>query len=163
MSHLTATPLDDEEPQRAQRTSPLTAAATALLLIIAALVATTEPAQAASGCRSAPYSAKFGMHDPFGEFQGIEDAYFPRSGSYRTTSQCRDIQVKNTGGGGAWGAPFWACVVWVGRATCANGWTYVPPGQWRNLATNVKDGTRFYLFMQTNLGTYNAAYGVGEW
>ena len=162
MSQLTATALHDEEPQRGRRLSRLTAAATALLLIIAALVVTTQSAQAVS-CRSVPYSAKFGMHDPFGEFQGMEDAYFPRSGSYRTTSQCRDIQVKNTGDGGAWGGPFWACVVWVGRATCANGWTYVPPGQWRNLATNVKDGTRFYLFMQANLGTYDAAYGVGEW
>ncbi|MFI7510497.1 hypothetical protein ACIBSS_27135 [Micromonospora aurantiaca] len=163
MSQPSPTLLTAEEPQHGSRFPRLMAAATALLLIIAGLVVTTEPAQAASGCRSAPYSAKFGMHDPFQMFNGMEDAYFPSSGSYRTTSQCRDIQVKNTGNGGAWGGPFWACVVWVGRATCANGWTYVPPGQWRNLATNVKDGTRFYLFMQTNLGTYEAAYGVGEW
>ncbi|MHA4950887.1 hypothetical protein [Micromonospora saelicesensis] len=163
MSSLNPTRPDADRPQLATKTPRLLATAVTLLLTAAALVVTTTSAQAASGCRSAPYSATFGMHDSFGMFDGLEDAYFPRSGSYRTTSQCRDIQVRNTGNGGAWGGPFWACVVWVGRATCSNGWTYVPAGQWRNLATNVKDGTRFYLFMQTNLGTYNAANGVGEW
>ncbi|MFI7517572.1 hypothetical protein ACIBVK_29165 [Micromonospora echinofusca] len=163
MFPLNPTRADADGPQPGTKTPRLLAPAVTLLLTAAALVVTTTPAHAASGCRSAPYSAKFGMHDPYDMFIGIEDAYFPRTGSYRTTSQCRDIQVKNTGNGGAWGGPFWACVVWVGRATCANGWTYVPAGQWRNLATNVKDGTQFYLFMQTNLGTYNAAYGVGEW
>lgn len=134
-----------------------------LMVIATGLAVAAAPAQAASGCRSAPYSASFGLADNFMAFDGVEVASAPRTGTYRTTSQCRDIQVKNTGDGGSWGAPFHACVVYSGRATCSNGWTYVPPRQWRNLATNVKDGTRFNIWISVNLGTYNGASAVGDW
>ncbi|MFD6563018.1 hypothetical protein [Micromonospora profundi] len=138
------------------------AAAVSLVAIAATLAVSARPAQAA-GCRSAPYSATFGLSDPFMAFDGVEVASAPYGGTYRTTTQCRDIQVKNIGYGGSDGAPFHACVVFSGRATCANGWTYVGPGQWKNLATNVKDGTRFNIWISVNLGTYYGARAVGDW
>ncbi|WFE53058.1 hypothetical protein [Micromonospora sp. WMMD1155] len=139
------------------------AAAVGLIAMAATLTVSAAAAQAASGCRSAPYSARFGLSDPFMAFDGVEVASAPYGGTYRTTTQCRDIQVKNTGNGRSDGAPFHACVVFSGRATCANGWTYVPPGQWRNLATNVKDGTRFNVWISVNLGRYYGAQAVGDW
>ncbi|MFI7650633.1 hypothetical protein ACIBTZ_31845 [Micromonospora sp. NPDC049460] len=103
-----------------------------------------------------------GVTDVFDQYNGVEVFSYPTSGTYRTTTQCRDIQVRNTGDGKISG-PFHACVVLAGRATCNNGWTYVPPGQWRNLAVNVKDGTRFYIWISVNLGTWYSAKAVGDW
>ncbi|MEU7611053.1 hypothetical protein [Micromonospora sp. NPDC049204] len=157
-------PLYERDPRSAGSRARRTISAVLGLIVIAATLAVAAaPAQAASGCRSAPYSASFSIYDTYGEFAGVEVASFPSGGTYRTTTQCRDIQVKNAGNGGSGGAPFWACVVHPGQATCANGWTYVPTQSWRNLATNVKDGTRFNVWLSVNLGTYFGAKAVGDW
>lgn len=138
----------------------LTAVIATLVVTAATLAVSSTPAQA-GGCRAAPYSASFGAADVFMQYDGVEVFSYPASGTYRTTTQCRDIQVRNTGDGRTSG-PFHACVVFAGRATC-NYWTYVPAGQWRNIATNVKDGTRFYIWVSINLGTYYSFKAVGDW
>ncbi|RKF21583.1 hypothetical protein [Micromonospora globbae] len=139
----------------------LAAAAVTLTTVTAGLVAVAAPAQAA-GCRSAPYSAKLAAADAFMQYDGPEVISYPKYPSYyRTTSQCRDIQIRNTGNGTDWG-PFDACINFYGRATC-NYWTHVPVGQWRNLATNVKDGTKFYVWVRIDMGRYYGFTAVGDW
>ncbi|MEU7171443.1 MULTISPECIES: hypothetical protein [Micromonospora] len=141
--------------------SSLAAAAVTLMTVTAGLVAASAPAQAA-GCRYAPYSAKLSAADVFMQYSGPEVISYPTYPSYyRTTSQCRDIQIRNTGNGTDWG-PFDACINFYGRATC-NYWTHVPVGQWRNLATNVKDGTKFYVWVRIDMGRYYGFTAVGDW
>ncbi|RNH99633.1 hypothetical protein EEZ25_21770 [Micromonospora aurantiaca] len=139
----------------------LSAAAVAALVVIAGQVVVAAPAHAA-GCRSSPYSAKLSAADPFMIYDGPDVISYPKYPSYyRTTSQCRDIQIRNLGDGDDWG-PFDACVNFYGRATC-NYWTHVPTGQWRNLATNVKDGTKFYIWIRIDPGRYYGFTAVGDW
>ncbi|MFE9187787.1 hypothetical protein ACFYMB_31150 [Micromonospora haikouensis] len=150
-----------DQPRYSLLLRRLMTAATSLLLILAAnLTVTASPADA-SACRSAPYNASLSVTDVFDQYTGVEVFSHPTSGTYRTTTQCRDIQIRNTGDGKESG-PFHACVVFAGRATC-NHWTYVPAGQWRNLAVDVKDGTRFYIWISVNLSTYYSAKAVGDW
>ncbi|MDI5938290.1 MULTISPECIES: hypothetical protein [unclassified Micromonospora] len=134
---------------------------TSLLLSVAVIPTIAVSPADASGCRSAPYSASLSVTDVFDQYNGVEVFSHPTSGTYRTTTQCRDIQIRNTGDGKVSG-PFHACVVFAGRATC-NYWTYVPAGQWRNLAVDVKDGTRFYIWISINLSTYYSAKATGDW
>ncbi|MDG4803602.1 hypothetical protein [Micromonospora sp. WMMD980] len=148
-------------PPRRRLTRLLAAATLTLTTVTAGLVAVNAPAQAA-GCRTAPYSAKLGAADYYQQYNGPEVFSYPSYPSYyRTTSQCRDIQVRNTGDNDDFG-PFDACVNFYGRATC-NGWTRVPAGQWRNIATNVADGTRFYIWIRIDMGEYYGYTAVGDW
>jgi hypothetical protein len=39
----------------------------------------------------------------------------------------------------------------------------VPSNEWRNIATNVRDGTRFEVRLMVDLGTYYSAQVRGEW
>ncbi|MFJ4776575.1 hypothetical protein [Streptomyces sp. NPDC088762] len=76
---------------------------------------------------------------------------WPRNGKdwAYTTSRCADINVKPNKGS-------WASVCFKATATC-NGRTWAAAGQWTVVATNVKDGTGFYLAFQTPVDGY-AAY-----
>ncbi|MFG1952393.1 hypothetical protein [Micromonospora sp. NPDC048830] len=137
------------------------AAAVTLATVTAGLVGAPTLAQAA-GCRAAPYSAKFGAADAFMQYDSVEIISYPTYPSYyRTTSQFADIQIRNTGNGTDYG-PFDACINFYGGATC-NYWTHVPVGQWRNLATNVKDGTKFYVWVRIDMGKYYGFTAVGDW
>lgn len=117
------------------------------LTLSAALAATSvvvaaAPASAA-GCRAAPYSATLvdapvlGLEtsDP-SRFGGWAPSY---TTYYTTTTQCSDIQIRTTNG-----RAFWACVVFRNGDGRCNRETYVPPnGSWVNIATTVKDNTKF--------------------
>jgi hypothetical protein len=147
------------------RVAARTRRGTPLLLVIAAMVAAVLPllgatpaqaatyrdptpgagsrsALAASGCRSAPYSFSF---------RGYGSLMFPEhpktgwnrsfSPVLKTTKQCKDIQIWNTNN---WRIR--ACVSF-GTSTHVkcNYTTDLIAGQWKNVATNVKDGTKFRL------------------
>ncbi|MEH0842497.1 hypothetical protein V6U81_08930 [Micromonospora sp. CPCC 205711] len=61
------------------------------------------------------------------------------AGTYRTTSRCRDINVRNAS---AFGTE--ACVVFVDKTESCNYLTYLKPGSsWTAVATNVRDGVNF--------------------
>ncbi|MFG1648487.1 hypothetical protein ACGFIE_01060 [Micromonospora sp. NPDC049275] len=139
----------------------LAAIAVTLLSTTAGLVATSAPAQA-GGCRVAPYSGYPNYSDLYMLYDGVEIISQPQYPKYlTTTSQCSDIQIRNTGDNDYYG-PFDACINFYGRATC-NYWTHVPVGQWRNLATNVKDGTKFYIWIRIDLGRWYGFKAAGDW
>jgi hypothetical protein len=81
----------------------------------------------------------------------------------KTTAQCRDINVKNVGSK----KTIRACVMFgtSDRGKC-NYTTDIPLGQWRNVATNVKDGTKFRMRIGVVLGgnpfNGNGANGVAD-
>ena len=66
----------------------------------------------------------------------------------KTTSQCRDINVRNVGSK----KTIRACVMSGTTSNKCNDTTDIPVGQWRNVATNVKDGTTFRLRIGVVLG-----------
>lgn len=87
---------------------------------------------AAAGCRAAPYSASFNLY--------FETETYIEIGTYTTTSQCNDINLSSTNG-----TSYSACVVFLKyQPPSCNYATPVPAGGgWVNIATDVKDGTRF--------------------
>jgi hypothetical protein len=140
----------------------LSASAAALMLLVTGVtvLGTAGPAHAA-GCRTAPYSEDWiGLHDPFSMYDGYTTAEF---GPYYTTSQCSDIQVQSIAGDSYPANPLYACVVFVNYTSSCNYWTYVPRNEWRNIATSVKDGTKFKIRLEVDLGTYYNAQVRGEW
>ncbi|GAB3948750.1 hypothetical protein GCM10027614_46420 [Micromonospora vulcania] len=65
--------------------------------------------------------------------------YGGQAGTYRTTSRCRDINVRNAS---AYGTE--ACVIFVDKTGACNYWTYLPANSgWIVVATNVRDGVNF--------------------
>jgi hypothetical protein len=157
-----------------------------LLLIIAAAVAAALPlmgatpaqaatyrdptpvsgsslALAATGCRAAPYSFRFSGYgaitfpeDPAGMWNTSVSPVL------KTSAQCKDINVKNVGSQ----KTIRACVQFGTTSNKCNYVTDIPVGQWRNVATNVKDGTRFRLRLGVVLGgkpfVGNGANGVAD-
>jgi hypothetical protein len=65
--------------------------------------------------------------------------YYPSSGGVRTTSRCRDINMRMTRG-----TTGRACVVFVDHTNECNRWTVIGRS-WRTIATDVRDGTRFQV------------------
>ncbi|MCX4468986.1 hypothetical protein C5N14_10665 [Micromonospora sp. MW-13] len=61
------------------------------------------------------------------------------AGTYRTTSRCADVNVRNASSFGTQ-----ACVVFVDKTNSCNYWTYLPAQSgWITVATNVRDGVNF--------------------
>ncbi|MFC0004361.1 hypothetical protein [Micromonospora siamensis] len=61
------------------------------------------------------------------------------AGTYRTTSRCRDINVRNASAFGTY-----ACVVFVDKTDGCNRWTWLPAkSDWKAVATDVRDGVNF--------------------
>jgi hypothetical protein len=137
--------------------------AAALITGTGFVLAGSTPAEAASGCRAAPYSFTF---------RGYGALYFPEAtaGTWnysktpvlKTTSQCRDINVKNVGSN----KTVRACVMFGSTNEKCNYTTDIPVGQWRNVATDVKDNTRFRMKLGVVLGgnpfAGNGANGVAD-
>ena len=78
-------------------------------------------------------------------YGGAKRSYFENgawggeAGTYRTTTRCRDINVRNAS---AFGTQ--ACVVFVDRTDRCNYWTYLPAkSDFITVATNVRDGVAF--------------------
>src|SRR5438874_2734680 len=103
------------------------------------VLGSASPAMAA-GCRAAPYSAEPYLWNVTGSLRGVQQYDY---GTYTTTSQCVDINLDNIGAASSGFGTFYACVVFVSTTNACNYWTYMPYGQWKDIATNVKDGTRF--------------------
>ncbi|WP_350280295.1 hypothetical protein [Kribbella sp. HUAS MG21] len=75
---------------------------------------------------------------------------YPSSGYLRTTSRCQDINLR--------GNPWYdqnvrAIKVCFRTAGCQDRWTNVAGSSWYEIATNVKDGTDYYLRF----------YSYGKW
>ncbi|MEU8243441.1 hypothetical protein AB0C07_34740 [Actinoplanes missouriensis] len=124
------------------------AALVAALTVLAPTAASADTASTlAAGCRAAPYSATF---SPYFETEAYSDL-----GVYRTTSQCTDINIRSTNSTG-----YNVCVIFTRYNRC-NYTTYVPAGgQWVNAATDVLDGTTFYLRVYKGGANYVVHAGV---
>lgn len=124
------------------------AAIFAALAALAPAAAEASPAESlAAGCRAAPYSASFSIY--------FETEAYNDLGVYTTTSQCNDINIRSTGSAG-----FKVCVIFTKVGNCNYTTTVPPSGQWVNAATNVRDGTTFYLRLYK--GGANYVYRAGD-
>ncbi|MFY1618704.1 hypothetical protein [Micromonospora sp. WMMD736] len=125
---------------------------TARLLAVAtaaALLATGATAQAARATPSAdPTDVSSGpnLFAPLATcYGGAVRSFFQtggyggQAGPYRTTTRCRDINVRNTS---AYATE--ACVIFIDKTSKCNYWTYLPANSgWTVVATNVRDGVNF--------------------
>jgi hypothetical protein len=106
------------------------------------------PVNVAAGCRAAPYSASFNLY--------VETEAYTDLGTYTTTSQCNDINLRSTNG-----TSYKACVIFVNHTSACNYQSSVSGGGgWVNIATNVKDGTRFNVRIFKGGGNYVTHAGV---
>jgi hypothetical protein len=119
-----------------------------LLAATAMVVVSETPAMAASGCRTAPYSATLTNvpvnHATPSDYEYEWYNYYPTyPGTLTATSQCNDIQIRSTNG---WA--FYACVNFIKDEDECNYISYIPgSGSWVNIATNVGDGTKFRIYL----------------
>ncbi|WP_435207692.1 hypothetical protein [Micromonospora sp. bgisy143] len=125
---------------------------TARLLAVAtaaALLATGAAAQAATatpGTGSTDFTSGPNLFAPLATcYGGAVRSFFQtggyggQAGPYRTTSRCRDINVRNTS---AYATE--ACVIFIDKTGNCNYWTYLPANSgWTTVATNVRDGVNF--------------------
>ncbi|MEV1013150.1 hypothetical protein AB0I89_26395 [Micromonospora sp. NPDC049801] len=125
---------------------------TARLLAVAtaaALLATGAPAQAATATPSADatdFTSGPNLFAPLATcYGGAVRSFFQtggyggQAGPYRTTTRCRDINVRNTS---AYATE--ACVIFIDKTSNCNYWTYLPANSgWTVVATNVRDGVNF--------------------
>lgn len=118
----------------------------------AATISGPAPALAASGCRAAPYSFTFTGYgglafpeDPTGSWS------YSVTPTLKTTSQCQDINVKNTTSG-----KIRVCVMFGKTSNTCNYATTISAGSWANAATTVKDNT--YFRMRLGVLLYTAGY-----
>ncbi|MEU7840521.1 hypothetical protein AB0B39_06085 [Micromonospora sp. NPDC049114] len=129
---------------------------TARLLAVAtaaALLASGAPAQAAQAAAPTAQSADStdftsgpNLFAPLATcYGGAVRSFFQtggyggQAGPYRTTTRCRDINVRNA-------SPYGtdACVIFIDKTGNCNYWTYLPANSgWVTVATNVRDGVNF--------------------
>ncbi|MGV9210635.1 hypothetical protein ACTFTM_02095 [Micromonospora sp. RB23] len=116
---------------------------------VAALLATGAPASAATvspGADSTDFTSGPNLFAPLATcYGGAVRSFFQtggyggQAGPYRTTSRCRDINVRNTS---AYATE--ACVIFIDKTGNCNYWTYLPANSgWTTVATNVRDGVNF--------------------
>ncbi|QXE32931.1 hypothetical protein KQY30_00100 [Streptomyces sp. GMY02] len=112
------------------------------VLMAAALLAGGLTATTGTLATAAPNAVQscLGTAKPFSTTYAEPHFRWPRSGSVTATSSCNDINVKPVG------------LVWVSTCflptsggTYCNGWHEIKPGTWGLAATDVLDGTKFYL------------------
>ncbi|WP_327640402.1 hypothetical protein OHB24_19055 [Kribbella sp. NBC_00482] len=112
---------------------------------VAVTVSNPDNADAAGSCLGSANSEQFKL--PSGTLR------YPSSGTYfKTSSKCRDINVASdfSNNGNAR-----AVKVCFKTAGCQDHWTNIPgdPRTWKVVASNVKDGTEYYLKF----------YSYGKW
>ncbi|MFD6986242.1 hypothetical protein ACFWAX_37020, partial [Streptomyces sp. NPDC059956] len=78
------------------------------------------------------------------DYQSSQEGYWPLEGHAPTSSRCADINVKSNTT-----RRVRACF-WTGNGHTCNAFRTVPAGQWTVAASNVLDGTRFYLDFEDN-------------
>lgn len=112
--------------------APLLATATAV-----AVLAGAAPAQAAPA--SDDFSSQATCYGTTSRSYFQTAGWGGQAGPYRTTSRCRDINVRN-----ASQFSTQACVIFIDRTSNCNYWTYLPANSgWMTIATNVKDNVNF--------------------
>ncbi|MGW5577016.1 hypothetical protein [Micromonospora chokoriensis] len=112
----------------------------------AALLFAGAPAQAAPSAPVTPATPGTNAFEPLATcYGGAVRSYFESgryggsAGQYRTTTRCRDINVRNAS---VYATE--ACVIFVDKTSACNYWTYLPANSgWTTVATNVKDGVNF--------------------
>ncbi|MGA4730849.1 hypothetical protein ACWEOS_04730 [Micromonospora taraxaci] len=122
-------------------TARLFAVATATALLFAG-----APAQAAPSAPVTPAAPGTNAFAPLATcYGGAVRSYFESgryggsAGQYRTTTRCRDINVRNAS---VYATE--ACVIFVDKTSACNYWTYLPANSgWITVATNVRDGVNF--------------------
>ncbi|MEV1156607.1 hypothetical protein AB0J27_14560 [Micromonospora chokoriensis] len=122
-------------------TARLFAVATATALLFAG-----APAQAAPSAPVTPAAPGTNAFAPLATcYGGAVRSYFESgryggsAGQYRTTTRCRDINVRNAS---VYATE--ACVIFVDKTSACNYWTYLPANSgWTTVATNVRDGVNF--------------------
>jgi hypothetical protein len=117
------------------------AAAAAPILLFGAAA---TPAAAAEAAPTAALATCYGGAQTFVKLEG---GYY--STSYYTSNRCSDINVKSNQ------ATFLrVCFAKIDLYTCQADYTYVVPGQWKTVATNVLDNRKF-IFEFYNDAHYN--------
>ncbi|MDG4807126.1 hypothetical protein O7634_10210 [Micromonospora sp. WMMD1120] len=119
----------------------LFAVATATTLLFAG-----TPAQATGTAPDTPANSATNIFAPLATcYGGAVRSYFATgryggsAGEYRTTTRCRDINVRNAS---VYATE--ACVIFVDKTSACNYWTYLPANSgWITVATNVRDGVDF--------------------
>ncbi|TDC66149.1 hypothetical protein E1258_03435 [Micromonospora sp. KC207] len=112
--------------------STSTAAAVSAFALAAPAVAAPLPADNLTGTLTTCYGGAVRSYFQTGGWGG-------EAGTYRTTSRCADINVRNASSFGTQ-----ACVVFVDKTNNCNYWTYLPANSgWTTVATNVRDGVNF--------------------
>lgn len=116
----------------------------------------TMSALAASGCRASPYSFHFEGYgsigfpeDPTGQWNATTTPVL------KTTTQCKDINVKNTTKG-----KIRVCVMFGKTSRTCNYQTTIAAGAWANAATGVKDNTYFRMRLGILVNTPGYAGGA---
>ncbi|MDG4778509.1 hypothetical protein O7614_02455 [Micromonospora sp. WMMD961] len=112
----------------------------------AALLFAGAPAQAAAPTPITPAAPGTNAFAPLATcYGGAVRSYFESgryggsAGQYRTTTRCRDINVRNAS---VYATE--ACVIFVDKTSACNYWTYLPANSgWITVATNVRDGVNF--------------------
>ncbi|PYC73376.1 hypothetical protein C7C45_06785 [Micromonospora arborensis] len=125
----------------ASPTARLFAVATATTLLFAGAPARAEPVGPVT-----PTSTGANAFAPLATcYGGAVRSYFETgryggsAGQYRTTTRCRDINVRNAS---VYATE--ACVIFVDKTSACNYWTYLPANSgWITVATDVRDGVNF--------------------
>lgn len=127
------------------------------LFVTAALCAATAVPTATASAAPAPESAALACLDTAKNYtsapgSGSQNAHWPGTGKWaRTTASCADINIKTN---------YTRQVRTCFRATGAcNEFRSAPKGKWVLAASDVKDGTDFYIqFQNVNASTGQIAY-----
>ncbi|MER6345182.1 hypothetical protein ACWC10_37930 [Streptomyces sp. NPDC001595] len=112
------------------------------VLAAAALAAGGMTAATTSTASAAPT----GVQSCYGSAKSFVTTYvspyhrWPGSGSATTTSNCGDINVKPV-----YGDDVRTCFLPSSGGVSCNAWRWINAGSWGLAATDVKDGTKFYL------------------
>ena len=119
-----------------------------VLLALAGLVFGPGPAA------SAAPATVLACNDHYHTINGTDpNGHWPPYGEARTTSYCNDINVKVTST-----VSVLTCFLPSSGGTTCNAWRTLYANTWGLAATDVRDGTRFYLVFSTTAVYGRASY-----
>jgi hypothetical protein len=122
-----------------------------VIFIVTGLVALQAKPAMAGNCTAPPFKASVEeMVTPW--------HYFPSyDGNYLTTPQktCRDINIRLNGTDTGWTT--YGCVIFLKYGNYCNYTTVLVPGRWQTIATDVRDYTKFRVYI------WHDYSGQSEW
>ncbi|SBT53937.1 hypothetical protein GA0070621_5086 [Micromonospora narathiwatensis] len=126
-------------------TKAIAALGTMLVGLASSLVLATTPASAATSCYDGAVSVSYNQADA--------DDWRGTRGPYTTSSRCADINFKLTGVQYSRQYSVGVCVMFNSSSNPCNYYTWFSStGTWKTIATNVYDGTKFYIYIQGQAG-----------